>query len=49
MGRYKGILVDKDEYLIPPSRYVHLNPVRAKVVSSPEKYNWSSRKTLTKK
>jgi putative transposase len=41
-GRYKGVLVDKDEYLIPLSRYIHLNPVRAKVVSSPEKYNWSS-------
>ncbi|MCL5278155.1 MAG: transposase, partial [Deltaproteobacteria bacterium] len=26
-GRYKGILVDKDAYLIELSRYVHLNPV----------------------
>lgn len=24
------------------SRYIHLNPVRAKIVDSPEKYNWSS-------
>ena len=28
-GRYKGILVDKDAYLVQLSRYVHLNPVRA--------------------
>lgn len=28
-GRYKAILVDKDSYLLQPSRYIHLNPVRA--------------------
>ena len=41
-GRYKGIIVDKDSYLIPLSRYVHLNPVRAKIVERPEQYRWSS-------
>ena len=41
-GRYKGIIIDKDSYLIPLSRYVHLNPVRAKVVEKPEQYRWSS-------
>jgi REP element-mobilizing transposase RayT len=41
-GRYKGIIVDKDSYLIPLSRYVHLNPVRARVVEKPEQYRWSS-------
>ena len=41
-GRYKAILIDKDRYLLELSRYVHLNPVRAKVVNSPEKYRWSS-------
>ena len=41
-GRYKGILIDKDNYLIELSRYVHLNPVRAKVVDRPEKWRWSS-------
>ncbi|MGO8989532.1 MAG: transposase [bacterium] len=41
-GRYKGIIVDKDSYLIPLSRYVHLNPVRARVVERPEQYRWSS-------
>ena len=35
-GRYKGILVDKDAYLVQLSRYVHINPVRAKIVERPE-------------
>ena len=41
-GRYKGILVEKDAYLLPLSRYVHMNPVRAKIVKEPEQYRWSS-------
>jgi len=41
-GRYKSILVDKDNYLLELTRYIHLNPVRAKLVDSPEKYPWSS-------
>jgi REP element-mobilizing transposase RayT len=41
-GRYKGILVDKDAYLVQLSRYVHLNPFRAKIVERPEQYRWSS-------
>lgn len=41
-GRYKGILVDKDNYLVGLSRYVHLNPVRALMVNRPEEYKWSS-------
>jgi hypothetical protein len=41
-GRYKGILVDKEAYLLQVSRYVHLNPVRARIVKKPELYEWSS-------
>jgi REP element-mobilizing transposase RayT len=41
-GRYKSILVDKDAYLLELTRYIHLNPVRAKITSAPEKYKWSS-------
>jgi putative transposase len=41
-GRYKGILVEKDKYLVELSRYVHLNPVRASMVKRPEEYKWSS-------
>lgn len=41
-GRYKGIVVDKDEYLLELSRYIHLNPVKAGIVKLPEGYQWSS-------
>jgi hypothetical protein len=41
-GRYKAILCDKDSYLLELSRYLHLNPVRAKVVKDPGEYVWSS-------
>lgn len=41
-GRYKGIIIDKDSYLIPLSRYIHLNPVRARIAERPEQYRWSS-------
>ena len=41
-GRFKGIIVDKDRYLIALSRYIHLNPVRAKLVKRPVNYPWTS-------
>jgi hypothetical protein len=31
-GRHKGIPVERDAYLLELSRYLHLNPVRAKMV-----------------
>ena len=27
-GRYKSLLVEQDEYLLPLIRYMHLNPIR---------------------
>jgi len=41
-GRYKAIVVEKDNYLLELSRYLHLNPVRAKIVEKPEDYPYSS-------
>jgi putative transposase len=41
-GRFKGIIVDKDRYLIALSRYIHLNPVRARLVKRPAEYPWTS-------
>ncbi len=41
-GRYKAILVDKDSYLLELSRYVVLNPVRARMVNEPGDWPWSS-------
>jgi hypothetical protein len=40
-GRYKAILCQKDEYLLQLIRYIHLNPVRAGLVRSPERYRYS--------
>ena len=41
-GRYKAILVDRDSYLLELSRYIHLNPVRTKLVEKPQDYPYSS-------
>jgi REP element-mobilizing transposase RayT len=41
-GRYKAILVEEDSYQLHISRYIHLNPLEAKMVSKPEDYPWSS-------
>ena len=41
-GRYKSIIVDKEEYLLELCRYVVLNPVRAGIVSQPGHWKWSS-------
>lgn len=41
-GRYKAILVDKDNYLLELCRYVVLNPIRAKIVKDPKDWKWSS-------
>lgn len=41
-GRFKGVLVDKDSYLLELTRYVVLNPVRARMVLEPRQWPWSS-------
>jgi REP element-mobilizing transposase RayT len=41
-GRFKAILVDIDEYSKELSRYIHLNPIRAKIVDRLQDYRWSS-------
>ena len=43
-GRYKAILVEADEYALELSRYIHLNPVRAGMVSEPQEHEWTSYK-----
>ncbi len=44
-GRYKAILIDKDNYLLELSRYIHLNPVRVNMAQKPEEYHYSSYKS----
>jgi REP element-mobilizing transposase RayT len=41
-GRYKAIIVEKEKHLLELCRYVVLNPVRAKVVTQPHAWRWSS-------
>jgi REP element-mobilizing transposase RayT len=41
-GRYKAILCQKDAYLLELVRYIHLNPVRSKLVSKAEGYIYSA-------
>lgn len=36
------MLVDKDNYLLQVSRYIHLNAVSAKIVERPQDFRWSS-------
>ena len=41
-SRYKSSPIQTDDYLLACCRYVDLNPVRARMVNSPEDYLWSS-------
>ena len=41
-GRYKSILVNDDKYLLTLLRYIHANPVRAKICQNMADYGWSS-------
>lgn len=41
-GRYKALLVDSDEYLLELVRYIHLNPVEARICDDPKKHPWTS-------
>jgi len=40
--RYHAVLVDADEYLLTLLRYIHLNPVDARMVATIDEYAWSS-------
>ena len=48
-GRFKSILVDGNRYLKELIRYIHLNPVRAKMVDDPLNYQWSSHRAYLMK
>jgi REP-associated tyrosine transposase len=48
-NRYKSILCDEDNYLLALVRYIHLNPVRAKIVTTLrelDSYPWSGHSAL---
>jgi putative transposase len=48
-GRYKAILIQKDSHLLEVCRYVVLNPVRARMVETPDAWKWSSYRATTGK
>ncbi|MGM0607038.1 MAG: transposase [Candidatus Muiribacteriota bacterium] len=41
-GRYKALLVDKDNYFFRVINYIHLNPVESGIVKKPWDYKWGS-------
>lgn len=41
-GKFKNVLVDDDKQLLHLSRYIHLNPVTAGIVSDPADWQYSS-------
>lgn len=41
-GRFKSCLVDSERYLLCCSRYIDLNPVRARMTDDPVAFPWSS-------
>lgn len=41
-GRFRHVHIDPDEYVVHLCRYVHLNPVTAGLVSSPEEWLYSN-------
>ncbi len=40
--RYFSEIIKDDVHMLEVSRYIHLNPVRAKIVKSPQEYRYSS-------
>ena len=41
-GRYRAEMIEDERYYWTVSRYIHLNPVRARLVPRPEQWEWSS-------
>ena len=40
-GRYKAVICEREKYLLALVRYIHLNPVRAKLAMRPQRYTYS--------
>lgn len=41
-GRFRHVWVDREEYLVHLCRYIHLNPVKARLVSDPQAWPYSN-------
>ena len=40
--QFKSVLIESDSQLMWTSSYIHMNPVKAGLVKSPDQYKWSS-------
>ncbi|QPJ62783.1 MAG: transposase [Candidatus Nitronauta litoralis] len=47
-GRYRALIIDADAYLLQVVRYIHMNPVKARLCLKPESYRWCSHKGYIK-
>lgn len=45
--RFKSEIIDDDQYLLEVSKYIHNNPVKARLAKKPDEYCWSSCKAYT--
>jgi putative transposase len=41
-GPYKSLAIDSDSYILACMKYIELNPCKARIVSKPEDFKWSS-------
>ncbi len=48
-GPYRQSVCFDDGYLLTASLYIHLNPVRARIIENPKDYRWSSIRLYTDK
>ena len=48
-GRYKAILCDRETYLLGLLKYIHQNPLRARIAERLDAYPWSSHHAYTGK
>ena len=44
-GRYRAAPIDSEAYFLACSRYIELNPVRARLAGRPEQFPWSSHRS----
>lgn len=46
-GRFKSLVIQKDNYVLDCINYVEMNPLRARITQTPLEYPWSSYKART--
>jgi hypothetical protein len=48
-SRHKAIRCEKESYVLELVRYIHLNPVRSRLVRDPSRYAWSSHEAYVRR